>query len=204
VGFTEEFLAIGSTVGPEWLSSMSFFYDEECALLQLESDENSEFRRLFSTFRATAYTNEAGLDDIVRAHLTLIICKAKQLFGGKGEEGRRMPPESSLLTRFRQLIEEHFPRLRTAGEYAELLGVSRTQFCAEVRRRCGLSPGQLIQLRKVLEAKRRLLHTAHTVSEIAYALEFEDPSYFVRYFKRRTGITPSQYRAAMLQDEAVG
>jgi AraC family transcriptional activator of pobA len=101
------------------------------------------------------------------------------------------------------MIEEHFPRLRTAGEYAQLLGVSRAHFCAEVRRRCGLSPGQLVQQRTVLEAKRRLLHSSHTVSEIAYALEFGDPSYFVRFFKRLTGITPMQFRTAMRQDEAV-
>jgi AraC-like DNA-binding protein len=202
-GFTEEFLAMGSTVGPEWLSGMPFFYDEENALLQLEPGENADFRSLFSTFRATAYNNESGLDDIVRAHLTLILCKAKQLFArNRAEAGNTQ--ESSLLTRFRLILEEQFPRLCSVGEYAELLGVSRAHFCAEVRRRCGLSPGQVIQLRKVLEAKRRLLHTSCTVSEIAYGLEFEDPSYFVRYFKRRTGITPSQYRAAMRQDEAVG
>jgi AraC-like DNA-binding protein len=101
------------------------------------------------------------------------------------------------------MVEAHSPRMRTSGEYADLLGVSRAHFCAEVRRRCGLSPGQLIQQKTVLEAKRRLMHSSFTVSEIAYALEFEDPSYFVRFFKRQTGITPTQYRVAMRQDEAV-
>lgn len=200
-GFTEEFIAMGSTVGTEWLSGMPFFYDEENALLQLGAEEVVEMRRLFRTFRATC-THEAGLDDIVRAHITLILSKAKQLFVRRRED--RMDAQgSSVMIRFRLSLEEHFPRLRTAGQYAELLGMPRAQFCNEVRRRCGLNPGQLIQQRTVLEAKRKLLHTSLTVSEIAYALEFEDPSYFVRFFRRRTGTTPTQFRAAMREDEAV-
>jgi AraC-like DNA-binding protein len=46
-----------------------------------------------------------------------------------------------------------------------------------------------------LEAKRLLVHSMLTVSEIAYQLQFRDPSYFVRFFKRRTQLTPGDYRA---------
>lgn len=46
----------------------------------------------------------------------------------------------------------------------------------------------------MLEARRLLVHSSMTVSEIAYHLRFQDPSYFGRFFRRHLGQTPGQYR----------
>jgi AraC-like DNA-binding protein len=64
-------------------------------------------------------------------------------------------------------------------------------------RHVGSSASELIHERIELEAKRLLVHSVLTVSEIAYQLQFRDPSYFVRFFKRRTNITPGDYRARL-------
>jgi len=46
----------------------------------------------------------------------------------------------------------------------------------------------------VSEAKRLLLYTSNTISEIAFKLEFIDASHFIKYFKRTTGQTPQAFR----------
>ena len=58
------------------------------------------------------------------------------------------------------------------------------------------TPLQIINDRIVLEAKRQLQHTSLNIKEISYNLGFEDPSYFVKFFKRQTGYLPSDFREA--------
>lgn len=57
-----------------------------------------------------------------------------------------------------------------------------------------LTPLQVINDRVVLEAKRQLQHSTLSIKEIGYQLGFEDPSYFVKFFKRMTGQMPKEFR----------
>jgi AraC family transcriptional activator of pobA len=60
----------------------------------------------------------------------------------------------------------------------------------------GTSPLALLNARRLLEAKRGLLYTNMTVSEVADSCGFEDPAYFSRFFTRETGESPRSYRLA--------
>ncbi|MBC3788438.1 helix-turn-helix domain-containing protein [Spirosoma utsteinense] len=98
---------------------------------------------------------------------------------------------------YRQFIN----RLRTqesvgnrVHHYAHWLGISPQRLNALCRRVNGLSASELIDHQVILEAKRFLLHTDQTVTEIAEALRFSDPSNFVKYFKKHTGQTPTAYK----------
>lgn len=53
----------------------------------------------------------------------------------------------------------------------------------------------LIHLRMIVEAKRQLRYTAMPVAQIAYFLGFEDPAYFTRFFRQRSGLSPKAFRA---------
>jgi AraC family transcriptional activator of pobA len=57
-----------------------------------------------------------------------------------------------------------------------------------------MPPGEMIDRRALLEARRALCYTNWSVAEIAYALGFADPAYFTRVFTRRTGCSPRQFR----------
>ena len=58
----------------------------------------------------------------------------------------------------------------------------------------GKTAGDLIRDRVLLEAKRLLTNADMTVTEIAYDLNFQDNSYFNRFFKKETGMTPDEFR----------
>jgi AraC family transcriptional activator of pobA len=58
----------------------------------------------------------------------------------------------------------------------------------------GVSAAELVQQRLLLEARRRLIHVAAPVAQIAYELGYQDPAYFCRIFKKRVGLTPSAFR----------
>ena len=64
------------------------------------------------------------------------------------------------------------------------------------------SPLAFINDRVILEAKRLLRFTNLMVKEIAYRMGYDDPSYFVKFFKRQTGYLPSDFRDNVLADDS--
>jgi AraC family transcriptional activator of pobA len=103
-----------------------------------------------------------------------------------------------LVARFRELIESEFRKNRSLADYASALNVSESRLrnaCLSVTEE---SPMQMVNARILLEAKRELFYTSVPVSEIAYALGFDDPAYFTRFFSQRAGMSPSAFRTRRL------
>lgn len=96
--------------------------------------------------------------------------------------------------KFKELIEENYKNGLSTREYSNLLNISAKTLSTITKSIVAKSPSQLISDRVVLEAKRLLKFTTLQIGEVAYKLGFEDPSYFVKYFKRYTGNSPSSYR----------
>ena len=96
--------------------------------------------------------------------------------------------------RFRQLLEKHFRSVHTVQEYANMLNISARTLTKYVSQSAHCSPLQIINDRIALEAKRQLQHTSLNIKEIGYELGFEDPSYFVKFFKRLTNMMPRDFR----------
>lgn len=96
--------------------------------------------------------------------------------------------------RFRQMLEHHYKRIHTVKEYASHLNVSVKTLTNSVYESSHTTPLKIINDRIVLEAKRQLFYSDLKVKEIAFQLGFEDPSYFVKFFKRQTGFLPAEFR----------
>lgn len=96
--------------------------------------------------------------------------------------------------RFRQILEHHYRQLHTVKEYAHRLNVSTKTSTNCVYESSHSTPLKIINERIILEAKRQLLHSDLKIKEIAFYLGFEDPSYFVKFFKRQTGYLPAEFR----------
>ena len=62
------------------------------------------------------------------------------------------------------------------------------------RQTVGKSALELIHERMILEAKRNLVYTSMSISEVSYAIGFSDPAYFTRFFKRQVGLSPKEFR----------
>lgn len=102
--------------------------------------------------------------------------------------------QSVLLNNFQSLIDQNFKTKKLPKEYAELLYITPSHLNALCKDVLATSAGELIRSRIVLEAKRLLVNKEISVTEIAYLLNFQDASYFVKFFKKYTEFTPEQFR----------
>ena len=99
-----------------------------------------------------------------------------------------------LLKRFYLLVEESFQKNLSLSDYASFLAVTPNHLTQTVKQLTGKTSTQIIIQKQILETKRLLLHTNLNVSQIAAQLNFEDQSYFSKFFKRETQLTPLEYR----------
>jgi len=93
-----------------------------------------------------------------------------------------------------ELLQKHIVTYKQVTKYAEMMHLTTFQLNKITKETVGKSCSQLINEQIVLEAKRNLLATTNQVNQIAFDLGFEDPSYFIRFFKKHTNHSPEAFR----------
>lgn len=102
--------------------------------------------------------------------------------------------DHDLLMRYRSLLEVHFRTERALGFYAGALAVTPARLNAACRSRSGRTASELLYERLIIEAKRYLVYTEHSVAQVGHMIGFEDPAYFNRFFSQRVGLSPGAFR----------
>lgn len=106
--------------------------------------------------------------------------------------------DQSIIDQFSDLIEQNLEKNYCAGTYAEMMDIPLKTLINEVKKREDKTPCNLITEKVINSAKYKLLHTDDTSQMIAYQLGFEDPYYFIKYFKKNTQLTPTQFRKQLV------
>jgi len=135
--------------------------------------------------------------DMVRSLMLQLFISVGRLNGGDAQPQTGVY-NHTLLKNFKKLIEDNFTKLKLPKEYAELLYVTPNHLNALCNDVLGISAGELIRNRVVLEAKRLLVNFSLNITEISYRLNFADNSYFTKFFKKQTGLTPEAFRKNIL------
>jgi AraC family transcriptional activator of pobA len=96
-----------------------------------------------------------------------------------------------------QLIEKHYVKKKQPREYADLMNLSPSYLNAIAKEALGKTLTDLISERIILEAKRLFSYSDLNVNQVANRLNFTDPSYFIRFFKKHTGTTPEHFKESI-------
>ena len=108
-----------------------------------------------------------------------------------------MPIANILFVKFRNLVEHRFDRCHQVKDYADVLQVTPTKLNEICKKAGQRNASDFILDRILLAAKRNLMFSNLSNKEIAFRLGFKDPSYFSRFFKNKTSLSPSKFRKEM-------
>ncbi|WP_343682685.1 4-hydroxyphenylacetate catabolism regulatory protein HpaA [Acinetobacter baylyi] len=126
--------------------------------------------------------------------INLIFLQAYRLSQSAPVHVKNFQTELDIFRKFNELIEDHFKEHWTLAQYANTLAVTETRLNDICKTLADISPKKLIFDRQMQEAKRLLVFTDLSVSEICYFLGFKDPAYFSRFFFRNAGIKAKAFR----------
>ncbi|KMQ63077.1 hypothetical protein ACM46_14145 [Chryseobacterium angstadtii] len=137
------------------------------------------------------YKNDQDLE-LIRLYLFTLLGEIRHFIEKLPQ--RDLSANETLVFRFRKLITTQIQNLHSVKDYADLLNVSPNHLNKSIKKTTGKTASEIINESLLMEAKALLSQPHLSVSEIAFSLGVEDVSYFSRFFRKHSGISPSDYR----------
>ncbi len=135
-------------------------------------------------------------EEMLQMMLKRILILCTRIYRNSTELSQLDNQQSDILRDYNFLVEQHFKEKHTVAEYAELLYKSPKTLSNLFKKLGTKTPLQYIQDRKILEARRLLSYSQLSVTEIGYELGFGDVQSFSRFFKKKAGISPADYKSS--------
>ncbi len=197
--FSEDFLKLSDR--SESILQSPLFKFGGTPILKISKEQREFLNRIFEKMIEEQSSDYAHKDDLIRNYIHLIIHEALKLEPSENFE-QHMNASERLTTVFLELLERQFPvesadkplGLKTAKHFADNLSVHSNSLNRAVKEVTGKTTSAHISERIAQEAKALLHHTNWNISEIAYALGFDYPTYFNNFFKKQTGTNPKTFR----------
>jgi len=174
----------------------SYYHDH--ANIKMQSGQC--FNRMVALCEMMFYEMQQTIPDYaVIRHLlntlfTMIESERKKL---EPDETSLQKTQNTTFKNFLKILEENFRRPEGVDFYAGKLFMSARNLNLICRNILQKSVSEIIETRKLIEAKNLLMHTDKTVSEIGFELGYNEKAYFTTVFKKKTGQTPTEFRGEM-------
>ncbi len=101
--------------------------------------------------------------------------------------------ENNFAYQFKELMEQFIRKKQRVNEYATLMGISRITLNQAVKAQFNTTAAHLLRQRLLFEIQDLLIHSDHSVNQIAFDLNFSEPNHLMRFFKTQTGKTISAF-----------
>ena len=192
--FTAEFI---ETLVPSlsFQSQYPFLDYAGVPFFKLSETEAKKIEDLFFEIDKEIKTNNPDKAQAIKHYINLILITAKRSYVRQElTTVYHNSKASSLVIRFKKMVGQHFIKIRSVAEYASKLAVSPKHLSKVIKDETDKTPSDFIDEMLMMEIKALLRHSQLNISEIAYQLDFSDPSHFTNFFKKHQGITPVHYR----------
>ncbi|MFN8256480.1 MAG: helix-turn-helix domain-containing protein [Bacteroidales bacterium] len=188
------------------INEYSFFSYAENEALHLSEDEKQTLLSIVKQMKKEYFTNiDHYSHDLIISNIELLLNYCKRFYGRQFIT--RTNQNKDAIARFEKFIKDYFdsPKLRDNGlptvKYcAEIINLSPNYFSDLLRSETGKNAQEHIHYYLLEKAKTLLLSSDKTVNEIAFELGFEYPQNFSKLFKRKTGITPTEFRNEIIKN----
>ncbi|GAB4015899.1 helix-turn-helix domain-containing protein [Spirosoma koreense] len=133
--------------------------------------------------------------DIILAYVNVLLTEFNSAYFARSDQQTPSNPKLSKYVAFKLAVETQLTEQPDVHTIAEQLAMTPSSLYGIVKEFSGLSPKAWITNRLIQEAQRKLQYAPLSVKELAYELGFNDPDYFSRLFKKRTGKNISAFLA---------
>jgi AraC family transcriptional activator of pobA len=192
--FTDEFFCKNESDIQYLRSTMLFrdLYDIATINVQCEEKELSKTLEIMENEFLSSKDNVQS--NILHNLLHVFLLQAEREIRKQGFKELKSGINLNYLIQFKDFLEENFKEIKSVNQYADKLSISEKQLHKATTSLLDKTPKQIIDERILLEAKRLLAHSNLSIKEIAYDLGYEEPTNFIKYFKKHTESTPSEFR----------
>lgn len=171
----------------------------ENPVLKITPEEAQHLLR-YHSFIVETFNNETHVyqEKIIKGLLFSLLMEIGNIY--LKQESNLPPPvnmssrNKEIVEHFMELLTDHYKVGRTASYYADKMFISPKYLSAVLKKETGSAINAWIERATIMGAKMLLKSTNLTVLQISEELNFPNPSYFGRFFKKSTGITPKYYR----------
>lgn len=184
-----------SIQGSQLLKDLVLFEKEGINVSQADKESETEFIKILEIILKEYHGDKPMKFEVIRSYLKILLIQAQRL-NQFSTENTIPNNQNDVVYNFKVLVNKYFNEKKAIYDYAQELNINKTYLNEIVKKQTGKTANSLIKERIMLEAKCLLLHTKLDIAEIAYELNFDEPSNFMRFFKSYEKLTPTEYRKA--------
>lgn len=198
--FSEKF--VKQHFSGDFFTLFPFLVRESTPVMQLNAVISGELALLFEQMLREYKGHSIYKTAILTKHLAILLYKTKELLQSHQATVKAPNRPAEIANTFKKLLHENFRALAggvvdkpfSVREFAEHLHLHPNYLTNVVKAETGKPASEWIQDRTIAEAQSMLNNTTLSVSEITFRLGFNDSTHFAKFFKKRTGMTPSAFR----------
>ena len=176
----------------------SFFSLSQQNFFSLEQAQASDLAQEFDKLYQEYYSLDTYRVEILQALLLSLLFKSKQIEEQFSKAKQQLSKKQILVYNFQNLVANCYIKYKKVGNYAKELNLSANSLNQAVKEVLNKTAKEIISEKIIQEIKKQLKYSNQNIAEIAYALGFEEPTHFVRFFKKQTQLTPQTYRNSQM------
>lgn len=166
---------------------------QECPILKMEQGQMDAMMSYCTMVRNLFRVEHPNKVEVIK-HLTCAFLYGMGYYFHRLVEGKKLTKEESLMQKFSMEVGRHYRTERKVLFYADLLHLSAGYLSTIIKKCSGKSAAEWIDDYVILEAKALLRSTNLTIQQVSNELNFPSQSFFGKYFKRKTGMSPKEYK----------
>lgn len=182
----------------DFITEFSLFDLAQKNFLKLSKKEvrelTSDFEKLYNDY----YTKGSYRIQIIQSFLLSLLFKCKSIEEANSKTNKKLSKKEELVFKFQNLVVNSYVKHKKVADYSNALNVSANSLNQTTKSITGKTAKEIISAKIIQEAKRQLKYSTDDISQIAYAIGFDEPTHFVRFFKNLTGTTPNEYRKSIM------
>ncbi len=193
IHFSIDFYHALKMINPHFSKIINKDISHRLILIEMIKQESEEIEELFKRMKSIYEGNSLLKNDVLRSYVNIILLKIYEHYSLK-RKNTLYNNSQTLMNRFYHALDQYYIDKKAVSDYAEILNISPGYLNALSKKEANKTAGKIIQEKIITESKRLLMYSERDITEISYALNFSDTSYFWRIFKKYTNLTPKQFR----------